>query len=177
MSRQPMDVFDHYAAVMKAMRGEGLLLGSYDEAGKANFMTIGWGTLGYIWRMPIWAVLVRPSRYTYECIEHSKAFTVCVPTPAMTNAVGICGSQSGRDHDKVALAGLTAEASPLVAAPTEAQCPIVYHCKVVEHNDLLAETMDPEIQSLLYAAGDYHRVYFGEVLGADAAPDVTAMLG
>jgi flavin reductase (DIM6/NTAB) family NADH-FMN oxidoreductase RutF len=175
MNRSEMDVFDHYPAVMKAMTGGGLLLGAYDASD--NYMTIGWGTLGYIWRMPIWAVLVRPSRYTYDCIEHSKAFTVCVPTGAMSKAVGICGTQSGRDGDKVELAGLTAERSSLVAAPIEGQCPIVYHCKVVEHNDLLAETMDAEIQSLLYAAGDYHRVYFGEVLGAEAAGDAATLLG
>lgn len=172
-----MDVFDNYPAVMKAMLNGGLLLGAYDADGQANYMTIGWGTLGYIWRMPIWAVLVRPSRYTYDCIEHTKAFTVCVPTPAMAKAVSICGTQSGRDHDKVALAGLTAERSSLVDAPVEGQCPIVYHCKVVEHNDLLAETMDADIQAMLYPAGDYHRVYFGEVLGAQATEDAVARLG
>ena len=54
----------HYDLVMNALTSRGLLLGAYDPAGKANLMTIGWGTLGTIWSMPVWTVLVRPSRYT-----------------------------------------------------------------------------------------------------------------
>ena len=83
MSKQRIDYADHYAAVMRAMTGNGLLLGSYDSVGKANIMTIGWGAVGSVWGLPMWVVLVRPSRYTYHCIEHSKSFTVNVPTAAM----------------------------------------------------------------------------------------------
>jgi len=131
MDRSAMDIFDNYAAVMKRLGSDGLLLGSYDAAGKANFMTIGWGTLGIVWGLPMWIVLVRPSRYTYECIEQSGCFTVNVPTPAMAEACAICGSRSGRDGDKCKLAGLTIGRASHVGAPIAVDCPIVYECHVV----------------------------------------------
>jgi|SRR5690554_2797351 len=36
-----------------------------------NTMTIGWGTIGYIWEMPIFTVAVRYSRHTYELINQA----------------------------------------------------------------------------------------------------------
>jgi len=56
---------------LEVMGGRGLLLVSVDKDGKPNAMTIGWGTIGIIWGKPIFAVLVRPSRYTYGLIEET----------------------------------------------------------------------------------------------------------
>ena len=69
MAKQAVRYTEHFAAVMRIMGSRGLLLGSYDAKGNANLMTIGWGTQGIAWGKPVWAVMVRPSRYTYECIE------------------------------------------------------------------------------------------------------------
>ena len=44
--------------------------------GKVNTMTIGWGSLSYMWGKPVFVVMVRHSRYTYEIIEKSGEFTV-----------------------------------------------------------------------------------------------------
>ncbi len=174
MNRSAMAILDNYAAVVKRLGSDGLLLGSYDAAGKANFMTIGWGTLGIVWGLPMWIVLVRPSRYTYECIEHSGCFTVNVPTPAMAEACAVCGSRSGRDGDKCELAGLTIERGPHVGAPIAERCPIVYECQVVHYNDVAPDTLTTEIIAGAYPAADFHRVYYGKVLAA-AAGDVSAL--
>ena len=53
---------------------EGILLAVRDRQGKLNAMTIGWGLFGGIWGRPMFAVLVRPSRYTYDCLEHTGDF-------------------------------------------------------------------------------------------------------
>jgi len=159
------------------MTRQGLLLGSYDSAGKPNVMTIGWGALGRIWGVPAWIVLVRPSRYTFRCIEHSGCFSVNVPTSEMHMACATAGSSSGRDGDKFALAGLTAEKGRTVLAPIVAECPIVYECQVVHSNDVLPEKLAGEIISGAYMDGDYHRVYFGKVLSALAEPDAGKRLG
>ena len=83
MASVEADFRQHFDLVMHALGTRGLLLGSYDVRGKANFMTIGWGTLGIIWGLPIWVVLVRRSRYTFGCIEHSRCFSVNVPVRGM----------------------------------------------------------------------------------------------
>lgn len=171
MSRQSMDYTCHFSRVMEKMISQGLLLGSYDATGKANIMTIGWGTLGSIWGMPIWIVLVRPSRHTYHNIEHSGCFTVNVPGDDLNSAVVTCGTKSGRDIDKFAECNLTVEKASTVLAPTVAECPLVYECQVVHSNDILPKKLADEILSGAYVDGDYHRMYCGKVLGAFAAPD------
>jgi len=160
---------EHYADVMKALTTDGLLLGVYDAAGKANLMTIGWGAMGSIWGKPLWVVLVRPSRYTYDCLNSAGAFTVNVPKSGHKKACEICGSKSGRSADKFALAGLTHEKAETVNAPAIAECPLVYECKVVHTNEVVAAQLSKEILSGAYKSGDFHRLYYGEILAVRAA--------
>lgn len=177
MAKERIELTAYYDRVVQTLTHQGLLLGSYDSSGRANVMTIGWGALGRVWAVPAWVVLVRPSRYTWQCIEHSGCFSVNVPTSAMHLACATCGSVSGRDTDKFALCELTAERGQTVLAPTIAQCPIVYECQVVHSNDVLPDKLAGEILSGAYMDGDYHRVYFGKVLSARAEADALKLLG
>ncbi|MBN1943640.1 MAG: flavin reductase family protein [Phycisphaerae bacterium] len=176
MDRQNVEYTAYYAEVMRTMAGRGLLLGSYDANRKPNVMTIGWGQIGYIWGKPIWTVLVRPSRYTYRCIEHTGCFTVNVPGEDLSLAVAECGSTSGRDVNKFAASGLTEEQGVNVFAPVVGQCPIVYECQVVHRNDVIPDRLADEILSGMYVDGDYHRVYFGHILATRASADAARQL-
>jgi len=176
VDKRRIEYTKHFEAVMTALTGRGLLLGSYDAAGKPNIMTIGWGSLGSIWGEPMWTVLVRPSRHTHACIEHSACFTVNVPTAAMGMACAVCGSRSGRNMDKFAECELTAEKGAAVLAPRVAECPIVYECQVVHSNDVLPKKLADEIIRGAYMDGDYHTVYFGKILGAYAAGNAAELL-
>lgn len=167
----------HYPAVMRILRGPGLLLGSTGPEGNPNAMTIGWGTLGVTWGLPMWVVLVRPSRHTYACIERRQAFTVNVPPSDRHDACRICGTQSGRDADKLALCGLTAQKAASVDAPFLVECPLAYACRVVHFLDVQPDRLAGRIRSGYYRAGDYHRVYFGEVVEVMAQPEAAGRLG
>ena len=177
MERKDIAFTDHFTEVMEALTARGLLLGSYDAQGQPNAMAIGWGTIGSVWSMPLWVVLVRPSRYTYQCIEHSGGFTVNVPGADLAEAVEICGTRSGRDGDKLADAHLTAERGANVLAPTLAERPIVYECRVVHRNDVVPDQLVKELMDGPYANGDYHRVYYGRILSAKAAENAKELLG
>ena len=61
MNRTEVKYSDHFAAVMSAMTGRGLLLGSYDAAGKANIMTIGLFTAVSCCRRS-WPLISSPAR-------------------------------------------------------------------------------------------------------------------
>jgi len=175
MTRHPIEYTDHYAAVMRALTSHGLLLGSYDAAGHPNLMTIGWGSIGRIWGEPVWTVLVRPSRYTCRCIEHTGCFTVNVPTEAMGMACVKAGSHSGRGEDSFAAAGLTAEKSGTVLAPLVAECPIVYECQVVHASDVQPNKMAGDLRGL-YVDEESHRIYYGKILAARASNDADKLL-
>ena len=97
--------------------GKGVLLTTAAD-GKVNTMTIGWGTLGIQWKKPIFIAFVRQSRYTKELLDKNPEFTVNIPYGEYDKSVlGICGTRSGRDIDKIRELGLTPEASETVSVP------------------------------------------------------------
>ncbi len=168
MSRVPVPYTHRLNDTLAALAGPGLLLSSTKSTGESNVMTIGWGSVGTIWGKPIFIVLVRPSRYTYEFIEESGEFAVSVPTADMKRYVALVGSRSGRDIDKFADLGFSAAPGQTVRAVNVAACHMVYECKVVHHNDLIPANLAPEIEARNYRGKDYHRVYFGEITGTFA---------
>ena len=144
----------------------GLLLASTRSDGQSNAMTIGWATPGIIWGLPIMTVLVRPSRYTYSFIEDSQVFTVNVPTAEMRGLVQLCGTRSGRDVDK--LSQVATSMGQNVSCVTIDTCPLVYECQVVHWNDVQPGNLLPEIIAGSYPRGDFHRLYYGKILGTFA---------
>ncbi len=79
---------------------------------------------------------------------------------------------SGRDHDKFSEKGLIAIPSENVKSPIIEQCLIHYECKVVHKNNVLKDNLDPGIISSAYPSGDFHTVYYGEILSVLASPDL-----
>ena len=109
---------------------------------------------------------MRPSRFTLQNIEATGEFAVCVPDEGMHDACMSCGTLSGRDLDKFAENDLTIAPAKTVRAPLIAECVRFYECKVVHVNDLVDAALDPEIRSGAYPKGDFHRLYFGQILRA-----------
>jgi len=159
-----------FAEMVDILDDQGLLLAATRPSGESNTMTIGWGTIGVIWGLPIFAVLVRPSRYTYEFIEESGEFTVNVPTADMRSFVDFCGTRSGRDVNKFAEFSVATSPGQRVAAATIDPCQWVYECRVVQKNDVLPETFASKIIPAYYPSGDFHRVYYGEIVAVFANP-------
>lgn len=160
----------------KLLPKPGELLVAAGEDGKPNAMAIGWGTIGFIWGKPIFAVLVRPSRYTYALLEQSDSFTVCVPAKAHKHLIEFCGTESGRDVDKFAECEMEALPSTRVTAPGIAGFPLVYECQIVHTNDVMPANLSAEIKSAAYPSGDYHRVYYGEIMAVRALPNARELL-
>jgi len=151
-------------STLQIMQRQGLLLTSCDPGGKPNAMTIGWGTVGVIWGKPVFAVLVRPSRYTFGNIEKSGEFVVSVPTDEMQEECMFCGTVSGRGHDKLDECKFTATPGKKVAVPLIDQCRQHYECKVVHTNEVVERALDGGLRKECYPRGDFHRIYYGEIL-------------
>jgi len=150
----------------------GLLLVSIGQQEKPNVMTIGWGTIGIVWEKPTFIVLVRPSRFTYGLIEETGDFTVNVPPVEISEKVSVCGTVSGREHDKFMEQKLTAIPAKEVRSPLIEECLAHYECKVVHKNDVLPPELASDIVSANYPQGDYHRLFYGEIMRVCAARDV-----
>jgi flavin reductase (DIM6/NTAB) family NADH-FMN oxidoreductase RutF len=168
MTKQTIRLFDLWAETIDALTREGLLLCTLGANGKPNVMTIGWMTGGAIWGKPILTVLVRPSRHTYGRLNEIGEFSVNVLPPSMAPVAEVCGTVSGREADKFAQTGLQAVPAQRVRAPVIEQGVVHYECRVVHTNEVIPANLAPEIKASAYRAGDFHRVYFGEVLAAYA---------
>lgn len=164
MARVRIGDFEAAEETFARLRSPGALLVAGTE--KPNVMTIGWGTVGVVWSRPVFIVLVRPSRHTHDFLEDHDEFTVCIPTPEMKDAVTLCGTKSGRDMDKIAECGFTMEQGEQVKTPYVAQCPVHYECRILHRNEVDPPRLDGEVTKEHYAAGDYHTIYCGEILGA-----------
>src|SRR4030066_2352802 len=106
------------------------VVGTYDQAGKPNMMTVAWG--GICCSMPpCIAVSLRKATYTYGSLMERKAFTVNVPSEDYVKEADYIGLASGRDVDKFAATGLTAVKSDLVDAPYVKEFPLILECKVI----------------------------------------------
>lgn len=151
----------------QVLRGNGAFLVAVDRRGRPNAMTIGWIQVGTVWSRPVGLVLVRPSRYTHDCIAHRGAFTVSVPLGTMAEELAFCGSRSGRDCDKFAELGLHTEPGTKVQAPLLADCAVAYECRVVARAELKLEgLLDEEVRAKYYPRGDFHTLFFGEIVAA-----------
>lgn len=176
MSKVRIRYTDFLDETIRRMRDDGLLLVTAGADGKPNVMTIGWGTIGAIWRRPVFVVLVKPSRYTYSRLEESGDFTVNVPPPELADAASHCGTVSGRDHDKFQEKGLTIIPSRQVRPPIIQECVIHYECRTLHRNDVVPETLTQAILDDIYPEGGFHRIYFGEIVAAYAEEDAAARL-
>ena len=164
MTKNVVDYRDYLAETIKAFDESRVLLVSQGKEGFPNVMAIGWGSLGIIWRRPIFIVLVRPSRYTYKLIEETGEFTVNIVPPKLKEVVQYCGTVSGRDHNKFKEKNLTPLPSKSVKTPIIKECILHFECQVVNKNDLIPSELRKSFVPELYPKGDFHRLYFGDIL-------------
>lgn len=175
MAKKDCAYTDYLAETISTMSTNGILLVAADASGKANTMAIGWGTIGFIWGKPIFVVLVRPSRYTYEFMDGGD-FTVNVMPAQLNDVVTYCGTVSGRDHDKFAEKGLTLVPAKTVKTPVIEQAVIVYECKTVHKNEVIPAQLAEDIKASAYPEGDFHTLYFGEITAVYASENARERL-
>ena len=176
MNKEKMAYDEYFGQVNKILGTTGLLLAAGAPEKPTNAMTIGWGSLGIVWGRCMWVVLVRPSRFTYQLIEEANEFTVNVPGTDLAKQTAYCGSRSGRDEDKLAKLGLSVAAGEQVKSGVIEACPINYECQVIGESDVVGGMRADAIKGEYYGEGDYHRVYFGQVVAAYADKKAAAGL-
>lgn len=157
--------FEKFAQeTLNKMADPGLLLVSSNKEGKMNVMAIGWGFIGVLWRKPVFLIAVRPSRFTHKFIEETGEFTVNVPDEGMEKAVDYCGNVSGRKHGKFEKCKFTVAKGKKVKSPVIKECTIHYECKVVHTLKVKRNLIPASLKKLFYPRGNYHTLYFGEIL-------------
>ena len=168
MELHPVDIKTLSPEVFRVFGTQNALLTAGDKT-QLNTMTIGWCQLGRIWNVPACTVYVRPERYTYAFTEQHDYFTVSVLPTDRREVMQLCGTQSGREVDKVAACGLTV-CYGAGDAPFFDEAELVLVCKKLYVQDLDPACVkdDRVFASYTPQKGGWHRCYVGEVLEAYA---------
>jgi flavin reductase (DIM6/NTAB) family NADH-FMN oxidoreductase RutF len=134
---------------------------------EVNTMTIGWGSLSYMWGKPVLIVMVRDSRHTYELIEKTNQFSLSLPFgAALKEELAFCGSNSGSEYDKFDECDLTTIAAQNIETPLIEGCDLHYECKLRFKQQMDPDDLDPMLDEEWYSSDEgYHTVYFGEIVG------------
>ncbi len=165
MAKRIVDFKECQPDTLKAFDEKRVLLVSQGSKGIPNIMTIGWGSLGIVWKRPVFTVLVRHSRYTHALIEETGEFSVNILPPGMEEVAKYCGTVSGRDVNKFEVKQLTSITASRLKVPLIKECIIHFECRVIYRSDLLPEALDKPLLTEIYGnTKDFHRIYFGDIL-------------
>jgi len=96
---------------------------------KPNIITLAWAMPTSL-KPPLVAISVSPRRHSHALIEETKEFVVNIPTIDMLDKVVLCGTVSGRSHNKFKEAGLTPLTGRKVKAPSIKECVAHLECKL-----------------------------------------------
>ena len=129
------------------------------------------------WNRPIFTAFVRESRFTKKILDESGEFTVNIFLNDFDkNIIGVCGTKSGRDTDKIKDLNLTLIESEIVDVPAIKELPLTLECKVIYRQKQDENAIPKEIKEKNYPENvsgefygvnkDYHTVYYGEIVSA-----------
>jgi flavin reductase (DIM6/NTAB) family NADH-FMN oxidoreductase RutF len=129
------------------------LLSTLAPGGRANLMGVGWWTI-VSWSPPQVALSIGRGQFSRECLDALPEFALCFPSQAQARGAWLCGTVSGRDGDKFAMAGFTPVPAKLVRPPLVEGSTVSFECKVVNRIE----------------SGD-HVLYIGDVLEVHGTPE------
>ena len=152
---------------------------------KFNSCTVSWGSMGTLWTRPgktgsTITVYLYPTRYTCELLMDNETFTVSFFPASCKKALAIMGSRSGRNVDKVEVAGLTPVSFGSSVTYEEAE--MTFLCRKVYQHQLTKEDIAPDVQEY-YAANEKvypvdengewqpHYIFIGEVIDVKEKQD------
>ncbi|WP_298070653.1 flavin reductase [uncultured Faecalibaculum sp.] len=155
----PFTLFDRNWALLTA--------GTADDF---NTMTISWGMLGTLWGKPAATVYVRESRYTLAFLEKYDWFSISFFDEEWKKDLGILGTVSGRDENKIAMTKLT----PVPVGEDHqvmgfAQAKMTLICRKMYQQGMDPGCIPPDVRQRFYADFDFHRMFVGEVTEVEAA--------
>ena len=148
--------------IIKMVSQDWMLI-SAGKGDQSNMMTAGWGGLGQLYGKPVAFCFIHPSRYTYELMEKNETYTLCFFTETHREALKFCGTNSGRDTDKVKATGLTPINTPLENRAFGEAWMIIECQKTVCQQFTPESIQDPAIRKEREGQ-PLHKMYIGEIL-------------
>ena len=141
---------------------EWMLVTAGDE-NKFNTMTASWGGVGVLWNMDVAFTFIRDSRYTLGFMDSNEYYTLSFFNGKFMKELAFCGTNSGRDVDKITATGLTPVHDGNITYFEQAELVLV--CKKVYKQKMTPECfIDKSILDKTYPTKDWHEMFVGKIL-------------
>lgn len=173
--KESIDLFSHASHILQSL-SNGILLTTSD-GNRVNTMTIAWGMLGIDWNLPIFMTLVRSSRLSYEFLLQNPEFTINIPTaPIDRRILGIAGTKSGRELDKITNLDLHLEPPARISVPGIRELPLTLECRVIYRQAQDPDAIPAKLRQAFHPANGldlakalnrtYHTAFYGEIVAS-----------
>lgn len=131
-----------------------------DDTKEINGLTIGWGSIGTLWRKPILSLYVHEVRYTRHILDNASGFSICFIEDK--EQLRYFGTVSGKDENKILNSKLTV--NYVDGIPYFEESDLVIVCKKVGQSKFEVEKIDiPNIVDW-YSEDGVHTIYQGEII-------------
>lgn len=173
--RKEINVFDYSKEIMEQLKTGVLLTTKSNDF--VNSMTISWGALSIEWGKPLFIVFVRENRFTKKQLDENPEFTINIPLNDYNKKIlGICGTKSGYNTNKIKELNLTLEEGVDISVPAIKEFPLTLECKVIykqmQDKNAISESnklkfYPKDVESSFHGANkDYHVAYYGEIINS-----------
>lgn len=147
---------------IKKIGSEWMLLAA-EKDGKVNMMTASWGGLGVLWGKSVVYTFFRPQRYTYEFVSAADTLSATFFTESFRDKLNLCGTQSGRDIDKVKECGFTVMHDGPTPYFAESSLALILRKLYVQRIDPGC-FIDAGLDAQHYPNKDYHYMIISEIV-------------
>jgi flavin reductase (DIM6/NTAB) family NADH-FMN oxidoreductase RutF len=130
-----------------------------------NMMTASWGTMGWLWELPVSTIYVRPQRHTHNFTEREDYYTLAFFKEEHRDVLRTMGSVSGRNFDKINYEKLTAFETKNGSVGFE-EAYLIIECRKLYSTVIQEEKFhDKSVMEDKYPRRDFHTMYIGEITG------------
>jgi len=173
--KKSIDVYEYMNEIVAGIKNGSLV--TVKDGDKVNCMTISWGQIGIEWHKLIFTVFVRNDRFTHEMLEKTNEFSINMSLtnnedPVQQRILEVCGTESGRDVDKVEKLDISLVKGKNIETPGLKELPLTLECKIIYRQFQDKEMMIEEIKDRFYPKykleeyKKYHTMFYGEVVSA-----------
>lgn len=161
MSFEKIDIKDLNMNPFQAIGKEWLLISAGDQDG-VNTMTASWGGVGVLWGEDVVTVYIRPQRYTKQFVDRQDCFSLSFFSGNYKKELGVLGTKSGRDGDKIGEVGF--HTTFLDGVPTFEEANTVFIVEKIYEDTIKPENyLDTSLDTKWYPEKDYHTIYIARI--------------
>lgn len=123
---------------------------------RTNGLTIGWLSLGVLWRKKTATVYIHATRFSKQIFDNAEYFSICFLQDKET--IKYFGSVSGKDEDKMKDQNIIEDIAPYFTDSS-----LVIICRKMGQSDFDINSVDESVKDW-YKQSGVHSQYYGEII-------------